>query len=205
MRLVVCDRHRIFAESLSLVLGEAGYDVVAVTDSPDEMLAVLWRTPVDVCLLGAGCATASVLAGLARRRAVAPDLAVVLVSDDAEADIPVTATASGVRGVVHMDQHVGDIVDTIERVRAGQLVGLPGEPAGLAAGLTARERDVLCRLVRGADTEGVACALGVTTATARSHIRSILRKLGAHSRVQAAAAAVRRGLVDAETGDWLAP
>jgi len=202
VRLVVCDRHRIFAESLSLVLGDAGYDIVAVTDSPEEMLAVLWRTPVDVCLLGTGCAAPHVMAGLARRRVVAPDLAVVLLAGDADAEVPATAK-HGVRGIVHMDEHVADIVDAIARVHAGQVVGLPAEAARPAADLTARERDVLCRLVRGADTEGVACALGVTAATARSHIRSILRKLGAHTRVQAAAAAVRRGLVDAETGDWL--
>ena len=69
--------------------------------------------------------------------------------------------------------------------------------------LTPREREALGHLVLGADTKGVARAMGVTYATARSHIQMALTKLGVHSRVEAAAAALRLGLINPETGEWL--
>jgi two-component system, NarL family, nitrate/nitrite response regulator NarL len=71
---------------------------------------------------------------------------------------------------------------------------------GLAAGpsqfLTEREREALGRLVRGESTAGMARAMGVRVSTARTHIDAVLCKLGAHTRLEAVAYAVREGLVD---------
>jgi two-component system, NarL family, nitrate/nitrite response regulator NarL len=71
---------------------------------------------------------------------------------------------------------------------------------GLAAGpsqfLTDREREALSRLVRGESTAGIARAMGVRVSTARTHIDAVLCKLGAHTRLEAVAYAVREGLVD---------
>jgi two-component system nitrate/nitrite response regulator NarL len=211
VRLLLCDYHSIFVESLAVVLGEAGYDIVAATRSPNEMLAILRREPVDVCVVDVSCAPAYVLAELADLRALAPRMQVVLLSGCDDAALFAAATEHGVRGFAGKDQHVADVIDTIERVHGGEVVGPHPGPRGaapdrqvmLGANLTTREREVLCRLTRGEDTEGVASSLAVTVATARSHIRNILEKLDAHSRVEAAATAVRHGLVDAETGEWL--
>jgi len=74
------------------------------------------------------------------------------------------------------------------------VVGPPrAEPA--SAGLTARQYEVLQLLAEGASTEDIAAMLHVTTETVRNHVRSILRALGAHSRLEAVAAAYRRGLL----------
>lgn len=71
---------------------------------------------------------------------------------------------------------------------------------GLAAGpsqfLTEREREALGALVRGESTAGMARAMGVRVSTARTHIDAVLCKLGAHTRLEAVAYAVREGLVD---------
>jgi two-component system nitrate/nitrite response regulator NarL len=211
VRLLLCDYHAIFVESLAFVLDEAGYDIVAATHCPDEMLAVLRREPVDVCVVDVSCAPAYVLTELADLRALAPRMQVVLLSGCDDAAVFAAATDHGVRGFAGKDQHVADVIDTIERVHRGEVVGphpgprgaAPDRPVTLGANLTPREREVLCRLTLGEDTEGVARSLAVTVATARSHIRSILEKLDVHSRVEAAATAVRHRLVDAETGEWL--
>jgi two-component system nitrate/nitrite response regulator NarL len=55
--------------------------------------------------------------------------------------------------------------------------------------LTPRERQVLQRIVAGQSTEQMSREMSVATSTLRSHIGSVLAKLGAHSRVQAAAIA----------------
>jgi DNA-binding NarL/FixJ family response regulator len=75
----------------------------------------------------------------------------------------------------------------------------------MAAFLTPREREVLGALVRGQDTTRLARELGIAGATARCHIQSVLTKLGAHSRLEAATTAVRFGMVNPQTGRWLLP
>jgi DNA-binding NarL/FixJ family response regulator len=217
MRLLLCDGHSLFVESLALVLDDAGYEVVAVTHSPAEALTALHRQPVDVCVLDASCAPPDLLDRLAQLPGAAAPPSVVLLFGAPDPALATAAAARGVSGFAYKDQRLTDIIDTIERVGRGQTVrpdplrrGQPAESVArrqahrLAARLTPREREVLCRLVRGEDTSGVAGTLGVTLSTARSHIQSVLSKFGARSRVGAAAFAVRYGLVDPETGDWRA-
>ncbi len=62
--------------------------------------------------------------------------------------------------------------------------------------LTPRELKVLSLLTKGGSTEGIASELWISPATVRNHVRSILRKLGVHSRAEAVARAFRQGLVE---------
>jgi DNA-binding CsgD family transcriptional regulator len=78
--------------------------------------------------------------------------------------------------------------------RAGGTAPPPREPAGMATTidrLAPRERDVLRLMVRGLDNRQIAAELGVTYATVRSYARSLIKKLGARSRLQAVARAHR--------------
>lgn len=62
--------------------------------------------------------------------------------------------------------------------------------------LTPREREVLARLVRGESTTSMARSMGVRLSTTRTHIDSVLIKLGVHSRLEAVAYAVREGIIE---------
>ena len=62
--------------------------------------------------------------------------------------------------------------------------------------LTDREIEVLQLMANGASTEGMATTLYVSAHTIRSHVRHILEKLGAHSKLEAVAMAIREGIVD---------
>jgi two-component system nitrate/nitrite response regulator NarL len=66
----------------------------------------------------------------------------------------------------------------------------------LAEQLTAREVEVLQLLAEGASSGRIAEQLGVSPNTVRTHVQGILSKLQVHSRLEAAAFAVRLGLVD---------
>ena len=61
--------------------------------------------------------------------------------------------------------------------------------------LTPRQREVLEHLARGASTEQIATSLHLSPATVRNHIRGLLRALGAHSRLEAVAAAHAAGIL----------
>lgn len=68
-----------------------------------------------------------------------------------------------------------------------------GEPAR-AENLTRRELQVLKLLAQGADTPTIAAELIITESTVRNHVQRVLRKLGVHSRLEAAAYAREHGL-----------
>jgi DNA-binding NarL/FixJ family response regulator len=62
--------------------------------------------------------------------------------------------------------------------------------------LTAREAEVLAGLAQGASTKTLAALMRVSPATARTHVHSVLAKLGVHTRLEAVAYAVEHRLID---------
>jgi DNA-binding NarL/FixJ family response regulator len=136
-----------------------------------------------------------------------------------ETDVPVIALVSGdtrkvwpanVCAVVPTDVDATTLTAIITVVAAGyRLVpreDLAGEETGawadpgdlsdeLAGTLTSREREVLALLVEGASNKEIAHALTLSVHTVKFHVASLIEKLGARSRVEAVAIAVRAGLV----------
>ena len=60
--------------------------------------------------------------------------------------------------------------------------------------LTPREREILCLLAEGQSNKLIARNLGISDGTVKLHVKAILRKLGIHSRVEAAVLAVEHGI-----------
>lgn len=83
----------------------------------------------------------------------------------------------------------------VDRAVAGSRSGTCPDPAGAIASLSAREREVLILIARGAANAEVATELVISETTVKSHVASILRKLGVRDRVQAVVAAYDAGLV----------
>jgi DNA-binding CsgD family transcriptional regulator len=86
--------------------------------------------------------------------------------------------------------------DPLIRVRIKDALRLGPEP-GDAPNLTARERDVLLLVSDGKSNAEIATALFLSEATVKSHLRSILTKLGLKSRTEIVAHAWRTGMVQA--------
>ena len=121
----------------------------------------------------------------------------------AEGPAALTALRLGARGVVSPDAAPAMLEAALRAVARGlsvlpppALVGLTGratlEPPGA---LTPREREVLDLLAAGASNKTIAHALGLSFHTAKAHVAVVLEKLGARSRADAVARAVRAGLV----------
>jgi len=220
MRVLVCDDHVVFAESVSHLLALRGVEVVATVHDPRDAVAVARREQLDVCLMDVMFGTTSALDTIAELRLSAPRARVVLLTAWLDPALASTALAAGAHGIAEKTQPFDEILKIINRVVAGELV-LPEErpsphtaPAarratgtvqGLARFLTPRERQVLSGLVCGNGTAKLAIGMGITEVTARCHIQSVLTKLGAHSRLEAASLAVRSGMIDPRTGEWLVP
>ena len=77
----------------------------------------------------------------------------------------------------------------------------PGlDRAGCPVTLTPREHDVLRQLGRGLDAHRTAAALGISLNTTRDHIKTLIRKLGAHNQLGAVVEAQRLGLLTVGRG-----
>jgi DNA-binding NarL/FixJ family response regulator len=214
MKVVICDDHAVFADSLAMVLGESGHDVVGVVYSPDAALRLLRSAPADVCLIDLQFPDGSALDSLPELVRAAPATRFVVLSGSIDAELLDAALTAGVRGFAHKGQQAGEIVAMLARVHAGDVVVDPStgsrmplrprsEAQRLAHYLTPREREVLTRLVRGENTATLARTMRITRSTARSHVQSVLTKLGVHSQREAVIAAARYGMVSVNTGEWL--
>ena len=89
----------------------------------------------------------------------------------------------------------GEVVFPPRLARAGARDGRQSQARLLGQQLTPRELEVLEMLARGAGGREIARTLGVAPNTVRTHVQSILSKLQVHSRLEAAAFAVRHGLI----------
>jgi two-component system nitrate/nitrite response regulator NarL len=217
MRLLICDDHVVFAESLAHLLAAKGVEVIGVTHHPAQAILTLRETPVDVCLIDVMFGAESLLDRLSEVRAAAPDTPIAVLSGRVDGPLVEACRQAGVRGVAEKRQPIAEILDMLRRVHAGERVLPDGavraarviarvpinDTQRLAGFLTLRERQVLGALVCGVDTARLARTLGIAETTARSHIQAVLTKLGAHSRLEAATTAVRHGMVDPRTGEWL--
>lgn len=142
---------------------------------------------------------------------VSGDRTIVLTLDArASRSDPRAALEAGARGVVSKDSGADVLLGSIERVLLGGEVVVTGprrrprvpvEAVGapvMPDSLTTRERQILALLVAGAGTQWIAQELRVSPMTVRTHVRSVLMKLGANSRLKAASVAVRYGLLENE-------
>lgn len=214
MRVHVCDDHAVFADSLALVLEGAGHRVTGVSYGPPAARTSLLADPPDVCLTDLTFPDGSVLEHLPALRAAAPATRFVLLTAQLDRHVLDLGLSLGVRGFAHKGQQAREIIELLARVMEDEVVIdealghlAPRRPRNqtqrIAQFLTPREKEVLTRLARGESTASLAKAMGVTRSTARSHVQSVLTKLGVHSQREAVIEAARSGLVSVETGEWL--
>lgn len=209
MKIVLCDDHEMWLQALEVALEARGHLVTALTTTPDGGVAAVAATDPDVCALDVGFPDGNGFEAAERIRAVSPRTRVVMLTGSAEPTVRAAAVEAGAAGVTRKDQSIVGILASLEKVargddafdqapsRSGPRRARPeSEIARLVASLTARERDVLRRLVDGRTTGEIANELGVTKNTARTHIQNVLTKLGVHSRLQAATQVVQAHLLD---------
>jgi DNA-binding NarL/FixJ family response regulator len=139
-------------------------------------------------------------------RATMPEIPVLLLTAVSGHDVVRRAIEAGCCGLVRKTEPVARVRSAIRRAAAGEAVFTPESLAGVVSGggydaratlapLTAREQDVLRLLVAGSSTEVIADELVLSLHTVRNHVRNLMQKLGAHSRLEAVAIALRQGLV----------
>jgi NarL family two-component system response regulator LiaR len=212
IRVVLVDDHAVVRQGLKMYLGlDPGIEVVGEAANGREAVARARELGPDVVLMDL---LMPVLDGVAATAPIAseqPGVAVVALTSALDHERVVGAIRAGAVGYLLKDASADDLCRAIQAAAAGQvqlspeaaraLVREPPAPPPAAQLLTDRERQVLVLLARGLANKEIGRALGVGEQTVKSHVSSLLAKLGVQSRTQAALRATQIGLI----GDPLAP
>lgn len=207
-RVLVVDDHRMFAESLVRLLTDEGdIDVVGVATSGAEAGVLAREHQPDVVVLDYQLPDLAGPTAVALVRDAAADARIVMLTGYADEAALATAIEAGCSGFVTKDKAAEDLISTVRAATTGDasiptallaslVPRLSRERAPtIGADLTAREREVLELLADGRSTDAIGDALFVSRNTVRNHTQSVIRKLGAHSKLEAVAIATRAGLV----------
>jgi two-component system, NarL family, nitrate/nitrite response regulator NarL len=205
MRLVLCDDNRILCEAFASILQARGHRVLAIaTSAADAITATVTHRP-DACLLDLRFPDGGGLDAARAIRRSRPDTKILVLSCVADPAAVSEAKKIGVVGFLRKDRRADTIIDALDVVGEGgtafglrysgqvsrRMAAPPRED--LLGTLTPRETQVLRRIVAGQSTGQMAREMDLATSTLRSYVKSILAKLGAHSRLEAAAIATRAG------------
>lgn len=209
---MVALEQQLFAEVLRVALTDrGGYNVVGTCTSLPDLRAAAERYQPDVVLLDVESTRCDGLAVLRDLRAALPRVAVLILSAAADPDLLSEVMTSGAAGFLSLEADMADVISAVRSAADGQVVlsgrrlealvrhlarrAAPTPPSGPGGRLTDREAEVLLLLAEGASTPVIASSLFISAHTARTHVQNVLVKLGVHSRLEAAAYAVRNGLV----------
>jgi two-component system nitrate/nitrite response regulator NarL len=201
---VVADDHPPILDAVARFLSSSGIDVVATARDGEAALAAVVSHKPQVCLADLRMPRIDGLELARRIAAVEPDTAVLLYSGVSDSGLVSDALDAGARGFALKDAPLEDVARAITTVAAGGLYVDPVLAASLAAGrrggddhkaLSAREREVLRMLAEGGSYAEIGTALFLSPDTVRAHAQRAMTKLGARTRTQAVAVAVRGDMI----------
>lgn len=207
--VLIVEDHRLFADAIRPILEERGMKVIDVATTAARAMEILRSERPALVLVDIGLPDESGLKLGARILEELPGVQVVAITASEDPETVKEAVGLGFHGYLTKDMPKDKFVNSIRSILDGQVVvtGRLGKAAAgartpeaehaalLARQLTSREREVLELLAQGASSGDMTKELGVSPNTIRTHIQNILTKLQAHSRLEAAAFAVRHGLV----------
>ena len=201
-RILIVDDHPLTRDALAGLLAHNGFDVVGQAGSGEEAIARARELRPDLVLLDLSMPGMDGLTALPKLRDAAPDAEiVVLTASEEESNLlgEIRAGAAGyllksepperivafLRGVVQGEAALSGAVARrlLDQVREGG--SRTTVPDLVAQALSARELEVLLLLDRHLGTDEIAVRLFISEHTVRSHVKSLLGKLGVSSRREA--------------------
>jgi two-component system NarL family response regulator len=201
LRILLADDHPVAREGLAAIFRrQKDMEVVAEASGGEEAIALFRREHPDLAVLDLRMPGISGIEAIARLRREFPAARLLaLTTFDGDADVR-HALQAGADGYLLKEMTAAELVAAVRAAAAGRRVVAPAAAQNLAehAGereLTPRELAVLELIVAGRSNKRIARELGISEGTVKSYVNSILLKMGADDRTQAATDALRRGLV----------
>jgi DNA-binding NarL/FixJ family response regulator len=201
-RILIVDDHPLTRDALATLLGGNGFDVVGVASGGAEAVARASLLQPDVVLLDITMPEVDGLAALPQIREAAPGAEVVMLTASEDEENLLAAIRGGACGYLLKSEPPERIVAFLRGVAQGEAAlsgavarrlldqvrqggGRATVPDSVAKTLSARELEVLLLLDRHLGTDEIAVRLFISEHTVRSHVKSLLGKLGVSSRREA--------------------
>ncbi len=206
VRVVVVDDHRMFGELLRRVISsDPGMTCVGTADTVTEAHAMIDALQPDAVVMDVQVGQDDGLTATAEIVRRHPQVRVVVLTAFSTEPLLRRAVSAGASALLAKDGAVEDLLGAlrpagpdefnVDPALLRRLLAERREPGGGTVMLTTREDQVLHLLAEGLDTTAIAQRLGISRHTCRGYTGSLIRKLDAHSQLEAVAVAKRRGLL----------
>jgi NarL family two-component system response regulator LiaR len=205
IRILIADDHEVVRNGLRVSLGvDPQLEVVGEAADGAEAVRLAHRLRPDLVLMDLLMPELDGIAATQIIRQELPDTEVIALTSVLEDASVVGAVRAGAIGYLLKDTRAAELRRAIKAAAAGQVQLSPSAAARLVRevkaperpeALSERELDVLRLLARGLANKEISRDLGIAEKTVKTHVSSILGKLGVHSRTQAALYAGRIGVV----------
>jgi DNA-binding NarL/FixJ family response regulator len=208
IRVLIVDDHAVVRESLALAFDhEPDIEVVACVPDAAGALASIKENPADVAVVDyllEGLDGIGLAAELHQR---VPEMSVLILTAADDDRVLIAAMEAGCSGFLTKGQPLEDVVQAVRTAASGEPVVTTGLLLRLlpqlqrrgqrspTSELTDREHEVLLLMASGATNQVIATDLFLSLHTVRNHVQNVLRKLDAHSKLEAVAIAVRNGVI----------
>ncbi len=207
VRVVIGDNHEMVAQSLGIAIeNEPGLEVVGTATTVADCLRLAAEHAPDVVVTELRLGDADGLEATRRLRAASPGINVVVLTTNLDEGALTRALDAGCSGFVTKRARLEELITAIRAAASGtttfprdmvdRLMRQGGLGRRARAELSARELEVLRLLAAGRSTTTIADELGLSVHTTRNHVRNLMTKLGAHSRLDAVVIAARSGLIE---------
>ena len=213
IRLLIADDHRVVREGLQLMLAlDPELEVVGGAANGDDAVRLARQLRPDLVLMDLQMPVLDGIAATAAIRREVPETEVLVLTSVLQDASVVGAIRAGAIGYLHKDTDGDELRQAIKAAAGGRVWLSPqaatwlmremqapqaSEGADTGQSLTQREQDVLRLLAQGLSNRDIGSALGIGEKTVKTHVHSLLAKLGVQSRTQAVLHAQRLGLVPA--------
>jgi DNA-binding NarL/FixJ family response regulator len=209
IRVLIVEAAGILAQTLPIALAaDPGLQIEAVLSDADTVLEYLAHIRPDVVLLSDSLPDTDMASLVSEVHAAAPSTKILILSEAANDELLSKCVCAGASGYMTWQQSPTELRQGIRRVHADdtlidnhvllrlvqssrQTLQRPRSTANLAP----REIDVLRYVMVGLRNDEIARELGISVHTVRAHLHSAMSKLHVHSRLEAAIAALKAGLV----------
>jgi two-component system nitrate/nitrite response regulator NarL len=194
-RTILIEANRLFRQGLKHLLADTRFAVEAEFSTTEQ--AIEGAVASGLVIVGEG-------GDLQQLRSAYPEARIVVLASDFAVDALRDAMNAGADGYLMKDVSPEALLQSLELVMMGEKVF----PTNLAAmlldmnviapqhsvrGLSPREQEILQALVTGSSNKLIAIKLGITEATVKVHLKTLLRKLDVNNRTQAAIWAMNNG------------
>ena len=214
IRVLLVDDHPLFRKGIaSLLAAEPGFEVLGEAPNGRVALEKARELMPDVILMDISMPEVDGLEATRRIKEEIPYVRIVILTvSDADQNL-FEAIKSGAQGYLLKKIEPQTLFSTLRKVVEGEapMSGImatkllaefsrqtrrTSQPPTPVATLTEREKEVLHHIAHGKTNKDIAAALSIAENTVKNHLKNILEKLHLENRVQAAAYALREGIVD---------